>query len=108
MGDPIMDSYGLVTVEKDILNILYGATKLLERVDAFNLALLGQEGLIPFFDPLNGIITEEEDLLMISSWTYTTNIGINVDYKIFDFSCYLSVRQGFLLPLVECGGHWAK
>ena len=104
MGDPIMDSYGLVTVREGYPKYsLWGNKVVGARVDTFNLALLGQEGLVPFFDPLNGIITEEEGFIDRLVPEHTANFGINVDYKIFDFFMLFERKTGFS---TAAGGMW--
>ena len=62
-----------------------------------------QEGLVPFFDPLNGIITEEEGFIDRLVPKHTANFGINVDYKIFDFFMLFERKTGFS---TAAGGMW--
>ena len=54
MGDPVFDNFGLVTIREGYPKYSLGSKVNGAKIDTFDLALLGL-GLVPFFDPVNGI-----------------------------------------------------
>ena len=64
MGDPVFDNYGLVTIREGYPKYsLWGQNVVGAVIDTFDLALLGMQGSVPFFDPVNGYQLEEEGFL---------------------------------------------
>ena len=104
MGDPIFDRYGIMTTREGYPKYtLWGREVEGARIDTFNLALLGMEGLVPYFDPLGGVVAGEEGMLDRSIPQHTGNLSISADYKIFDFFMLFERKTGFMTGV---GGMW--
>ena len=104
MGDPVFDNYGLVTIREGYPKYsLWGQNVVGAVIDTFDLALLGMQGTVPFFDPVNGFQLEEEGFLGRLVPEHTGNFSVNVDYKIFDFFMLFERKTGFSTAV---GGMW--
>tara|TARA_B100001758_G_scaffold208468_1_gene190117 strand:+ start:2685 stop:5882 length:3198 start_codon:yes stop_codon:yes gene_type:complete len=104
MGDPVFDNYGLVTIREGYPKYsLWGQKVTGSRIDTFNLALLGLDGSIPYFDPLNGFLLEDEGFIDRLVPEHTGNFSVNVDYKLFDFFMLFERKTGFSTAV---GGMW--
>ena len=84
MGDPIMDNFGLVTIREGYPKYSLWGKVVGTKVDTFDLAILGQEGQVPYFDPINGILLEDDGYIgrLVPD---VGNLSFSGDYKIFDF-----------------------
>lgn len=104
MGDPVFDNYGLVTIREGYPKYsLWGQKVTGSRIDTFNLALLGLDGSVPYFDPLNGFLLEDEGFIDRLVPEHTGNFSVNVDYKLFDFFMLFERKTGFSTAV---GGMW--
>ena len=104
MGDPIMDNFGLVTIREGYPKYsLWGKKVVGTKVDTFDLAILGQEGQVPYFDPINGILLEDDGYIGRLVPEHVGNLSFSGDYKIFDFFMLLERKTGFSSAV---GGMW--
>jgi len=104
MGDPVFDNYGLVTTREGYPKYsLWGQEVISARIDTFDLSLLGLEGSLPFFDPINGLNLKEQGFIDRLVPQHTFNFSLNADYNIFDFSMILERKTGFSTAV---GGMW--
>jgi len=104
MGDPVFDNFGLVTIREGYPKYsLWGQKVNGAMIDTFDLALLGLEGFVPFFDPVNGYRLEEEGYIGRLVPEHIGNFSVNVDYKIFDFFMLFERKTGFSSAV---GGMW--
>lgn len=106
MGDPVFDNYGLVTTQKGYPKYsLWGQEVVGARIDTFDLSLLGLEGALPFFDPINGFNFKSDSAVFIDRLVpqHTFNFSFNTNYKIFDFSMVFERKTGFSTAV---GGMW--
>ena len=109
MGDPVFDNYGLVTIREGYPKYsLWGQNVVGAVIDTFDLALLGMQGSVPFFDPVNGYQLEEEGFLGRLVPEHTGNFSVNVDYKILIFSCCLRGRPVLKQLLEDVVGNRTK
>ena len=104
MGEPIFDRYGIMTTREGYPKYtLWGKEVFGAKIDTFDLALLGMTGVVPYFDPLNGVITEDEGMLGRSVPQHTGNLSMSVNYRIFDFFMLFERKTGFMTGI---GGMW--
>ena len=104
MGEPIFDRYGIMTTREGYPKYtLWGKEVFGAKIDTFDLALLGMTGMVPYFDPLNGVITEDEGMLGRSVPQHTGNLSMSVNYRIFDFFMLFERKTGFMTGI---GGMW--
>ncbi len=96
MGDPICDDYGVMCTQEGYPKYhFWGSDVSGAKVDTLDLSMMGL-GVIPYFDPIGGVLTNEKHMLGRAIPQHTGNLSVNVNYKVFDFYMLFERKTGFM------------